>query len=83
MSRYPHLLSPLQIGPVTVRNRIMQTAHVKLFTLDGIKSSFATLNACYAKAGVSDRCRTSIYDSPHQFNLEMQAEAWSWLAKFV
>ena len=34
MSRYPHLLSPLEIGPVTVRNRIMQTAHVKLFTLD-------------------------------------------------
>lgn len=54
-----------------------------LFTLDGITSSFATLNACYAKAGVSDRCRTSMYDSPHQFNLEMQAEAWSWLAKFV
>jgi 2,4-dienoyl-CoA reductase-like NADH-dependent reductase (Old Yellow Enzyme family) len=31
MSSYPHLLSPLQIGTVTVRNRIMQTAHLKLF----------------------------------------------------
>ena len=36
--RYPHLFSPLQIGPVTARNRIMQTAHVKLFTDDGIDS---------------------------------------------
>ena len=36
--RYPHLFSPLQIGPVTARNRIMQTAHVKLFTIDGIDS---------------------------------------------
>ena len=36
--RYPHLFSPLQIGPVTARNRIMQTAHVKLFTVDGIDS---------------------------------------------
>lgn len=35
MSRYPHLFSPLQIGQVTVRNRIMQTAHVKLYTTDG------------------------------------------------
>ncbi len=35
MSRYPHLFSPLRIGTVTVRNRIMQTAHVKLFTTDG------------------------------------------------
>jgi 2,4-dienoyl-CoA reductase-like NADH-dependent reductase (Old Yellow Enzyme family) len=36
--RYPHLFSPLQIGPVRARNRIMQTAHVKLFTTDGIDS---------------------------------------------
>ena len=38
MSRYPHLFSPLQIGPVNVRNRIMQTAHVKLFTTNGVDS---------------------------------------------
>ena len=31
MTPYPHLFSPLRIGNVTVRNRIMQTAHVKLF----------------------------------------------------
>ena len=39
MSRYPNLFSPLQIGNVTVRNRIMQTAHVKLFTHNGIDSA--------------------------------------------
>ncbi|MBV9801486.1 MAG: FAD-dependent oxidoreductase [Solirubrobacterales bacterium] len=38
MSSYPHLLSPLRIGSVTVRNRIMQTAHVKLFARDGVDS---------------------------------------------
>lgn len=38
MSRYPHLLSPLTIGDVTVRNRIMQTAHVKLFASSGVDS---------------------------------------------
>ena len=38
MSRYPNLFSPLQLGPVTVRNRIMQTAHVKLFTHNGVDS---------------------------------------------
>lgn len=38
MTRYPHLLSPLQIGNRTVRNRIMQTAHVKLYTHDGVDS---------------------------------------------
>ena len=38
MSAYPHLFSPLRIGSVTVRNRIMQTAHVKLFAHDAVDS---------------------------------------------
>jgi mycofactocin system FadH/OYE family oxidoreductase 2 len=38
VSRYPTLFSPLRIGNVAVRNRIMQTAHVKLFTRDGVDS---------------------------------------------
>ena len=38
MSAYPYLFSPLAIGSVTVRNRILQTAHVKLFTDGGIDS---------------------------------------------
>jgi mycofactocin system FadH/OYE family oxidoreductase 2 len=38
VSSYPTLFSPLRIGPVTVRNRILQTAHVKLFTANGVDS---------------------------------------------
>jgi mycofactocin system FadH/OYE family oxidoreductase 2 len=38
MTDYPHLFSPLRIGNVTVRNRIMQTAHVKLFAGAGVDS---------------------------------------------
>jgi mycofactocin system FadH/OYE family oxidoreductase 2 len=38
MGAYPHLFSPLAIGSVTVRNRIMQTAHVKLFAHEGVDS---------------------------------------------
>jgi mycofactocin system FadH/OYE family oxidoreductase 2 len=38
VSAYPHLFSPLTIGSVTVRNRIMQTAHVKLFAHDAVDS---------------------------------------------
>jgi mycofactocin system FadH/OYE family oxidoreductase 2 len=38
MSAYPNLFSPLRIGNVTVRNRIMQTAHVKLFAHDAVDS---------------------------------------------
>ena len=38
MTSYPHLFSPLEIGTVTVRNRIMQTAHVKLFAANAVDS---------------------------------------------
>ena len=38
MTKYPHLFSPLTIGSVTVRNRLMQTAHAKLFTDHGTDS---------------------------------------------
>ncbi len=38
MAAYAHLFSPMRIGNVTVRNRIMQTAHVKLFADGGIDS---------------------------------------------
>jgi hypothetical protein len=54
-----------------------------LFHLEGVQASFAKLQACYAKAGVPDRCRTRLYDTPHEFNLEMQAEAWAWLRRWV
>ena len=32
---YPHLLSPLRIGATEVRNRIMQTAHAKMYSQNG------------------------------------------------
>ncbi len=52
MSDYPHLFSPLRIGPVTVRNRIMQTAHVKLWARDGVDSDRnVAYQAARAKGG--------------------------------
>jgi len=52
MSAYPHLFSPLRIGGVTVRNRIMQTAHVKLFARDAVDSQRnVAYQAARAKGG--------------------------------
>src|SRR5262249_3410396 len=36
MTDYPHLFSPLRIGNITVRNRVMQTAHIKLFAQNAV-----------------------------------------------
>jgi dienelactone hydrolase len=54
-----------------------------LFNLDGVHASFEKLAACYKKAGVPERFRARLYDTPHEFNLEMQAEAWEWLRRWL
>lgn len=54
-----------------------------LFDLDGVRASFDKLNACYQKAGAPEKCRTRLYDTPHEFNAAMQAEAWAWLRRWV
>jgi dienelactone hydrolase len=54
-----------------------------LFELDGVRACFAKLAACYRKAGIPERLRTRLYDAPHEFNAEMQAEAWRWLKKWI
>ncbi|HTE20543.1 MAG TPA: alpha/beta hydrolase family protein [Armatimonadota bacterium] len=54
-----------------------------LFETKGVRASFDKLEACYRKAGIPDRVRTRLYDTPHEFNGEMQAEAWEWLRKWV
>jgi dienelactone hydrolase len=54
-----------------------------LFDLDGVRGCFTKLAACYAKAGVAEKFRGRLYDTPHEFNTEMQQEAWGWLAQWL
>ena len=54
-----------------------------LFEPAGVQASFDKLAACYHKAGIPDRFRGSWYDTAHEFNLTMQAEAWAWLKKWM
>lgn len=54
-----------------------------LFHPDGVRAAFDKLAACYEKAGVPEKLRTRLYDTPHEFNREMQNEAWAWLKRWV
>jgi len=56
----------------------------RLFPIDaGIKAAYRTLESVYAKVGAPEKFRGHLYDSPHEFNADMQAEAWAWLKKWV
>ena len=54
-----------------------------LFEPKGVASCFEKLAGCYKKAGIPDRLKTRLYDAPHEFNAEMQEEAWEWLKRWV
>jgi dienelactone hydrolase len=72
---YPDVASLAMPTPLLVING----SRDELFHPEGVRASFARLEACYAKAGVRERVRTRLYDAPHELNAEMQAEAWAWL----
>jgi len=76
---YPDVISLAIPTPLLVINGSKD----RLFHPDGVTASFEKLNACYRKAGAADKVRTSLYDTPHEFNEQMQAEAWEWLRKWI
>ena len=76
---YPDVASLAMPTPLLVINGSKDT----LFQPDGVRASFEKLTACYRKAGVPDHLRLRLYDTPHEFNAEMQAEAWEWLRRWV
>ena len=51
----------------------------QLFPPQGVDVAFKKIEQCFRKAGVPERQRCRLYDAPHQFNVEMQSDAWEWL----
>jgi dienelactone hydrolase len=72
---YPDVASLAMPAALLVINGSKDT----LFDREGVKASFDKLTACYKKAGIPQKLRVRLYDTPHEFNAEMQAEAWEWL----
>ncbi len=54
-----------------------------LFPPDGVEKAFRKIEACFRKAGALEHQRCRLYDVPHEFNREMQAEAWEWLGAHI
>ena len=70
-------------GPVARALLVMQGSRDRLFPPDGMRRALDRLGAAYAKAGHGERFRGRMIDVPHQFNLEMQEEAFQWLDRWV
>lgn len=62
---------------------VMNGSQDRLFNQEGLQAAFRKIEACYEKAGVPERQRCRLFDVPHQFNREMQAEAWDWIKRWI
>jgi len=56
---------------------VMQGSRDDMFPLKGYQRAAERLRAIYAKAGVPGNLDIGLFDLPHNFNLEMQHQAWA------
>lgn len=55
----------------------------KLFPLHSIEEAFATMRKVWDSQKAGDKLVTKLYDSPHEFNLAMQSDAFKWLDSWM
>jgi hypothetical protein len=60
---------------------VQNCARDRLFTRAGMDSATDKIRAVYEDLKHPERFRSKMYDVPHQFNVEMQEDAFRWLEK--
>jgi len=88
MCYVPHLARELDFSEIyglraPRATMVMNTHEDGLFTHEGMEDAEKILNNVYHSAGVPERFKCSWYDGPHQFNREMQIEAFEWLERWL
>jgi predicted esterase len=76
---YPEILGLRAPRPTLVMN----TRADPLFTGPEMERAADILDHVYSTAGVPDHFRCSWYPGHHQFNREMQAEAFDWFKRWL
>jgi dienelactone hydrolase len=76
---YPDVV-PMGMPAATL---VISSAQDKLFDEAGLRESTAKLRACYEKAGIPQKLQYTLYPAPHEFNAEMQREAWDWFRNWL
>ncbi|MBT6148251.1 MAG: hypothetical protein HN712_06630 [Gemmatimonadetes bacterium] len=54
-----------------------------LYTPEGMRKADQILQEVYAKAGAADNYEARFYSGGHKFDLQMQAEAFEWLDRWI
>lgn len=62
---------------------VQNCAQDRLFTRAGMDSAVEKIRSVYAAVRSPERFQARYYDVPHQFNRQMQQEAFEWLEKWL
>jgi hypothetical protein len=62
---------------------VLQCGRDALFPLAGMQAAVDKIGKIYMKAGAADRFVSRFYDVPHQFNVQMQEDAFQWLDRHL
>ncbi|MCX6624649.1 MAG: hypothetical protein NTY38_27030, partial [Acidobacteria bacterium] len=62
---------------------VQNCARDQLFTRQGMESAAAKIRQVYEDLRKADRFSSKFYDLPHQFNVEMQEDAFRWLDRWL
>jgi hypothetical protein len=62
---------------------VQQCRRDGLFPLDGMEAAVDHIRAVASRAGVPDRFTGRFYDVRHEFNVEMQEDAFAWFAQHL
>lgn len=59
--------------------KVLNCGQDQLFTFDGMRRASEKIKYVYDELGAANRYEYKFFDVPHQFNIEMQEEAFKWL----
>ena len=62
---------------------VQHTREDPLFTLEAAEQGLADVRESFGKGGFGEHFVGSVYDGPHKFDLEMQAEAFAWFDRWL
>lgn len=62
---------------------VQNCARDSLFTREGMEKAAAKIGLVYEQLGHPERFESRFYDVPHQFNVEMQQDAFRWLKRWL
>lgn len=62
---------------------VQQCSRDELYHLNGMRDACDKLERVYGKLGIPERFRSRFYDNGHEFNLQMQQDAFEWLDRWL